>query len=322
MAALLLGSSGLMAQSTAYTDPSGFVTIDITPAPGAGQSSTTAFSVTLRNSKLYTGSATAVSGQTITVTGAGWTPSTQWADAAKPHLVYVATATGEEAFLITENTADTLTVSASYDLDTRFSNGATIFIVEAPTLGSLFGTDPADVQFLQGSVSDADNLYLWAGSSWVTYYFNGSSWKSTSNPFGIANNDVVFPDDGIFVIRRSTGVLALVLTGSVPTESQLSNIASGSTFVGSRYPVDTTISQMAFNNLPGWATGSISDADGVHFWTGTAWKIYYHTGVSWKASDNPFGNADDDVIPGNSALFIIKASAGDGSAEAEKPYSE
>lgn len=321
IAALLLGAASLQGQTSAFTDPAGFVTVNVTPAPAAGQTAITAFSVSLRNGNKFSNNATAVSGQTITVTGAGWTPTTQWADASNPHLVYISSASGVESFLITANTADTLTVAASFDLSTRFANDASIFIVEATTLGDLFGA-AADVPFLKATASsDADNLFLWNGSAWVTYFHNGTSWKSSTNPFGNADNDVIFPDDGVFVLRRSTDALSLVFTGNVPVNTQVTPIASGSSFVGSRYPVDTQISDMGFENLPNWVTAASSaDADRVYFWNGTAWVTYWHNGTSWKKSTNPFGNADTDVIPGSSALFVFKGSAGDGGAVGDKPY--
>lgn len=324
MGAMLLGAGSLAAQSTetAYTDPSGYVTVEITPAPGAGSSSTSAFSVSLRNNKKFSSAATSVNGQTVTVSGQSWTPNTQWADSATPHLAYLANANGVQAFLITANTADTLTLDTSINLQTLFANNAALFIVEATTLGRLFGTTSAEVKFLQAAAStDADNLFIWGGSNWQTYFHNGTSWKSSSNPFGNANNDVIFPDDGVFVLRRSTEALSLVFTGSVPVSNQLTNIPSGSSFIGSRYPVDTKLVDMNINSLTGWVTAvASSDADRVFYWSGNAWITYWHNGTSWKSSANPFGNADNEVIPGNSALFIVKDSAGGGSATADIPY--
>ena len=330
MAALLLGSSGLMATPPAYTAPSGFVTINITPAAVAGETSATAFSVSLRKAKKNVSQATSVSGHAVSVAGAAWTPDTEWGDPAHPHILYIGapTATEEddpskmayEAFLIEGNTADTITVVADsgFNLQDSFLQTAKFFIVEATTIGELFGATSDDVKFLKGgTATDSDNIYLWDGNAWEIYWFNGNNW--TGDGFSNANDTIVFPDDGIFVIRRGTEGLPLVFTGSVPEDNQLTNIVTGSTFVGSKYPVDTKIKDMGFLSLSGWATGgTATDSDNVYVWSGTAWLIYWHNGSNW--TKDGFSDNNEDIIVGNSAMFIIKKSAGGSSSESSIPY--
>lgn len=318
LGALLLGVTAAQAQTTAFTDPSGYVTVNVTPAASASSTATTAFSVSLRNSKKFASKATSISGQTVTVSGQSWTPTTEWADSSNPHLLYIENGSGVESFLITANTADTLTVNATVNLESRFSNDANIFIVEATTLGELFGATSEDVKLLESeSSTEADNVYLWNGSSWVRYWYDGTNW--TKDGFSNNNNDVVFPDDGVFILRRSTVALSIVFTGSVPVKDQLTSVPVGSTFVGSRYPVDTKLKDMGFLNLPGWVKSeSSTEADNVYLWTGTTWERYWHNNDNW--TKDGFSNNDETVISGNSALFIVKRSAGEGASAAPKPY--
>lgn len=317
-AAVACAATAFGQTNTAYTDPSGYVTVNITPAPGPGSTATSAFSVSLRDSKKFSSKATAVSGQTVTIGGQSWVPNTQWADAETPHLLFIENTDGEEAFLITANTADSITVDAPISLESRFPADANVHIVEATTLGKLFGVTSADVKFQEATnSSQADNVYLRSGSTYTQYWFTGTKW--TRNGLSNNNNDVVFPDEGVFVVRRSTEPLALVFTGSVPVANQLTSVPSGSTFVGSRYPVNTKIKDMGFLALPGWSSNStFANADQVYLWTGGSWQRYWHTGSQW--TKNGLSNNDEDVIPGNSALFIIKSSSGDGATSGDMPY--
>ncbi len=325
LAALLLGSASASAQE-AFTNPSGYVTVEVTPASSVGSTATTAFSVSLRKSKKLSGVATDVTGAVVTMSGQTWTPTTEWATSSIPHLLYITNANGVQSFLITANTADTLTVAvpSGYTLETDFADDAAVFIIEASTIGNLFETASADVDFVQNSLEAlADNLYLWNGTGWTPYWYSSSLETWTSNGFTSSNNDVVFPDDGIFVIRRSTDALSLVFTGSVPTQNQLTRIPAGSSFIGSKYPVDAKLKDMGLLNLPGWNSDALeTNADTLYLWNSaaSAWVTFWHSDTLGFWTSNGFTSADDDVIPGNSALFVLKNSSGNGSAGSTLPY--
>ena len=307
--------ASLKAQTVA--DPVGVVKVTIAAAPAAGQSKLTAISATLRGAIDYQGTATSIgtfatTSQPLNTGVTTWT-ATQWT--AEPHLCYIENAAGaEEAYLITANTtAGVLTLATSFDLDTRYPTTATFRICKAQTFGSLFGT--SSVPFLTANSSaNADNIHVWDGGGWVTYHHNGSSWQSPATAFGgDANDTVIFPDEGLFVLRRATTAITLTLNGSVPTKTQISTISGGSlSFVSNRYPVGTTLNSLGFHNLANWGTAaSEANADVAYVWNGTddSWTSYWHNGSSWQSAATAFGgDANGDAIVADSAIFILRRS--------------
>jgi hypothetical protein len=296
---LAIAAAGMSFADTATTAPVGYVTVTF-----PGNNSLTAVSVTLAKSPEYTGVSTSQTATTVVATGAGWSDGA-WVG----KLVYLENSSGaEEAFLITANTSNTLTVSAPFDLTTRYA-GASKFTINAPhTVGSLFGTTPGEVKFAQGTVDVADLLYLWNGTGYTTYNFNGSTWRRSTS-LGNANNDIVYPDEGFFVLRRSATPIDVVFSGQVPVKPQTTTIpGNGQTNVSSRFPVGATISSMGFQNLPGWSGTPAADADRVYVWNGTSYITYWFNGTNWRRSTS-LGNANNDVIPANSFMFVFRTNA-------------
>lgn len=319
---------GTQLNAQTVTDPVGVVKITVAPAPSAGQTKLTAISATLRGAIAYQASATSIGAynadagstppnpdQTLTQTGAGWTTN-QWT--TEPHLCYIENASGaEEAYLIKSHTADTLTLATSFDFSSRYTSTPTFRICKANTLGSLFGTTSLDVPFKQHiNVNQADNIYIWNGTLWDTYWFTGSVWLSTAIPTS-ANNVVVFPDEGIFVLRRDTSSINLTFNGSVPTKKQVSTVAgTGLTFLSTRYPVDTTVSNLGLASLPNWTTANDSSAaDRFYVWNGSTWDFYWNNGAVWLSSAIPTA-ADNVIIPADSAIFVLRVSS---ASEAQSP---
>ncbi|NWK56222.1 TIGR02597 family protein [Verrucomicrobiaceae bacterium N1E253] len=310
---LSLGTS-LQAQTT--TDPVGVVKITIDAAPSEGASKLTAISATLRNSISHQGSATAIGSfganvQTLETGVTTWTAD-QWTTEA--HLCYIENAAGaEEAYLITSMDESTgqLTLSTTFDLTARYTATPTFRIVKAWTLGSLFGTDAVPFA-TASSPTDADNVYAWDGSAWITYFHNGSSWQSPATSFGgDANDTVIFPDEGLLVMRKTTTDVTITINGSVPIKPQISTIpGNGLTFISTRYPVGTTLVQTNIHNHEGWTSASSpTDADIIYIWNNTSnsWTTYWHNGSSWQSPATSFGgNANDEAIAADSAMFIYR----------------
>lgn len=309
-----------------FSDPVGVVKITIAAAPAAGQSKLTALSATLRGAIDYQATATSIgtfagTSQPLNTGVTTWT-ATQWT--AEPHLCYIENAAGaEEAYLITamDNSTGVLTLATTFDFSTRYPATPTYRICKANTLGSLFGT--TTVPFYSASSSaDADVIYAWDGSGWDIFWHNGSTWKK-AGLFGSADGIVIFPDDGLFVKRTQPSEIVLTLSGSVATKAQISTIpGSSSSFIGSRYPVGTTVNSLGLNNLPNWlSAASSSDADRFYVWN-DGWAIYWHNGTTWKKS-GLFGNADNEPIAADSAIFVqrFSSSAAEDSANAHPlPY--
>jgi len=341
----LLLASPLTAQ-TIYTIPQGYTKVTIAAAPAAGQTSLTAISVSLLNDSDFSGLASlgsfSAGSQTLTVTGQTWA-SNEWVNNG-PYLAYI-TATDsdpgdnipapEEAFLISGNTSDSLTLSTSADLTatttagpSRFPSSTTVKIRKANTIGSIFGTTGPTVPLQQFSVSSfADNVHVWGGESWITYFFDGTSWQRDSAE-GAPDpaNDVIYPEEGIFVLRRGTTPITLTLFGETPAKPQISTIAGpGLVLTSNRMPIPVTIDSLGFDDLPGWAKFSVSSfADRVYRWNGSDWATYFHNGTEWELASLPSNTFTvTDPIPANTALFVDRRSTGDetnSGAISELPY--
>ncbi len=63
-------------------------------------------------------------------------------------------------------------------------------------LQSLPGWTPGD------AASVADNVWLWNGTSWDTYYYTGANWEKAGS-FSTANNTSISPTTAIFVHRKA-----------------------------------------------------------------------------------------------------------------------
>ncbi len=331
---LALACASQATAQTAFTAPSGYVKVTL-PASSGGTASLSAVSAALLNEVEFSGAATINSNfssdtQTLSVSGTPWTDD-QWI--STPHVVYITDAPtqgAEEAFLITDNTDSTLTLRSTFDLrlNDRFPESSTVTIRKAHTIGSLFGRTAAEVKLQQfGSSAFADSIFIWNGSSWVTYFFTGSEWNRSGGA-GASDpaDDVVFPDEGFFMQRKGTSDLELTFFGDVPVRPQISTIpGNAANFVASRYPVATAIQDMGFEDIPGWQRfGSSTFADKVFRWTGTEWITYFNSGSAWELIPGNSGLSVNDPIPANTALFISRISSGtegDSPAVSDLPYS-
>ena len=299
--------------TTAATVPVGFTTTAVTPATDANTPSSQVLSVPFYQPAAYAAAVTSVDSATqFSSSSASWTAS-QFAQTGAPYLVHFKSGSSVgRYFLISANTTNQLTVvPRGYSLTTTVAASDTFEIVPANTFGTLFGTTSVPLQ--TGTTSDvADDIYLWNGSGFSVYYHNGSIWK-LSGSLANQNNTVIYPDEGLFLVRRATTSLSLNFVGTVPSVTERSDVfGPASTFLANRFPVDTTLTAVGFQNLPSWQTGTTSDvADNVYIWNGSSWVVYYYNGTNWKAS-GILGSQDSKIIPTGSAVFVVRKSTATG----------
>lgn len=317
--ALLLFTLGLgsIGAQTIFTSPQGYSRISIAGSDGNG-AKLTSFSVTLLNEGEFAGQATirddynadpdgdpwtSDASQSISFSGVSWTAD-QWTTPSR--IVFLTDRTGaDEAFLITGNTSNVITVSPAFDLlgdsdpdpevaAPRFSTSTSAVIRRATTIGSVF-------ESVAASFGPDDRVYLWSGFQWVSYRY-ATFWRNIDDSRTNANNDIVFPDEGVFVLRQGTGDIVLTIFGEVQTAPAVTTVSSQG-FSSTRFPIATTLAGFGaqFSN---W-----SPNDRLYIWNsaGQEWTTYrYRTDTFWVNVDDSRTNADNEIIAANSAVFIAR----------------
>ena len=180
----------------------------------------------------------AISGITITNAGSGYDAAPTVSVVGGPHFLKL-TESGDDdegrVFLITDNNATRLTLdisnlAAGETLDNILQDDFSVEIIPATTLGSAFGTTVAANPLTSGKPDNADYVYLWSDASqfFEPYFFlnpavgsYGVGWYNRYNPYaGLANDFVVYPDEGFIVGRRNSGPVTLSFEGSASDSSQ------------------------------------------------------------------------------------------------------
>jgi uncharacterized protein (TIGR02597 family) len=319
---LSLLAAGMFAQ-TATTTPVGFITITLPDGTSTPSQTAVYFGLTdsPTGSGVLVGKISGVSPNTITSSGAGWTAGA-FSIAATPYMVRitsgVATGTTWQVSTSVPNTAETLTLSdAGLDLVALgvIAND-TFEILPLDTLATLFTSE------LQGGQNEtvADNVQLWNGNAWVTYFYNTTRSRWERAKFGtIANDIVIRPDTGCIITRRGPAK-SLVLIGRAPaTDLRIRFGVTRESFVGT-FPYAKTLSQIGLQSTAGWvASTTESLADKVMMWNGGAWVSYYFDGTNWRRAK--FGTISNDtpvqtperpiliskVTPPTQAVFLNQA---------------
>lgn len=285
------------------------------------------FGVPVLDVQKFTGFATSVTTNVITVTGVTWTAS-QFV--TTPHFVTIRT--GPQAgrtLRVTANTTNTLTVDVE---DTALNASGFVFsantdsfeLYAGDTLGTLFGSTATSGVLPSGvkggtSTSDADNIYVPSGSSMATYFFNTTlgCWVldgSSTNQNGL----ILYPDDG-YLIYRNGADGNLTMIGRVPSTKQLTKLPGGTTSsVSLRFPASVTLGNLNFGAPGTWITGATdSVADLVSVWNsaGWYWQSYYKdTSNQWIEVGGDGSDQSNVVIPMGASIQIDKRGTATGSA--------
>lgn len=328
----------VQAQETATTDPVGFVTVSITAGTGTAKRNTL-FSLPLLESESITGqvagTVTDVTTNTISNSNAGWTagelsnPSTPFliqmtsgAAAGRLFLISSSAATGGAVAGVANNST-TVTVSsldaAQVDLTTLgiVAGTDTYKIYACDTLSSFFGT-PESAGIIGGSnTSSADTVTVVLNGAVQTYWFNTvaapNRWSRVGPGSPDSSNVALVPNYGVQYGRIGSSALSFVITGQVPTISRKAAIKnSGTTLLSQYWPVDSTLSQLGLQALPGWVSGaSAAASDTVVLTAGGSAFTYWHDGANWKRVGPGSPISDTTVIGiGTSIQIGKKGSAG------------
>ena len=295
-----LAASGVAAGAPAYTTPVGYVTETIAGKASVGSpDSFSLISLTLQSASLRNGSVTSLTSTTLRDAGANFDTLLT---AGKEYVLRVTSGTQKGA-IIAISTWGTASGNNSTDVvtgqnlvGTGIAVGDTFEIRPAATLSSLFGaTNTAALK--SGTLSTADVIWIpTGGGNFEKYYYSpGSSfpvtvaagWKNSSG--GDASNAAIIYTDAIFIQRRDTTNLQLLVSGEVIKSSTQILIEGNSSrnlynYVSSVFPIGTTLGNSGLQ--ASLLAGSLSSADIV--WVpagpGTYNKFYYSPGSTFPVN--------------------------------------
>lgn len=329
-----------LSAETIYTVPQGYTKVSVAAGSVADGPKLTAISATLLQDVEFSGPVTigaftdavdpGPDTQAATVEGITWT-ATRWT--AEPHLAYLTLADdpgnadgippAEKAFLILGNTpSGGLTLAADSDLLANFPVSSTIKIRKANTLSSLFASGAA-------GIDAADRVFIWdngkdGGPGWSSFRYSstgGGNWVNITES-SLANNMVVFPDEGLFVQRTADTDLILTLFGEVPAAPQVGSV-EGIGFLSSRVPMNTELQNLGLQDSS-WQAG-----DRVYIWNPLGdtprWEAHRYSttgGGIWIDILNSVPSSSKIITP-SSAVFVVRENGvtpGNGEVITELPY--
>jgi len=298
-----------------------FVNAQSVTTPPVGFNSVTVNANTIRALALpfnkapdFASAASAVTATTIQTTSAGWTVNAFGpfiGSPANPHVVRMTTgaAIGRQ-FRIASNTADTLTLVAGSDL-TGVAAGNQYQIFAAETLQSLFGANGQNNGQNVNTSADpsvADNVLLRSGSTWTTYFNDGTQWlkQGTGSP---SNTVAIPPEQGFVFVHRTGAAYTFTALGAVPiTDLKTDFPANSITSFGNRFPVDTTLAGLGLDQLASWnKNADPATADNVLIRIGSTWSTFFHDGTQWLKQGTGSPSNGQAIPTGTSVVVVHRA---------------
>jgi len=218
--AAALAASGFSHAQTAFSKPSGYVTLgnaDSNPAtPDVPADTDVTVSIPFERDSEFSGNVTGVSGNVLSFANAGFTAN-QFVSSVTPYQITITS--GAQAGLIgviSANSATSITVGSVIvgSLSGVEVNGTAGFkISKAWTLGTFFpSTFPAGTNVLAysgtaiGQNLPADLGFVWSGTAWIQIIGSG----------GNGSNTMIFPGESLVVRTGAQPINQFVVTGAVP----------------------------------------------------------------------------------------------------------
>ncbi|MCX6876179.1 MAG: carboxypeptidase regulatory-like domain-containing protein [Verrucomicrobia bacterium] len=201
------------------------------------------------------------------------------------HRFDVASATGATVTLINDASlcaagapSNTLTGVPPQGTAPATLVGATVVIRRHWTLGEMFF--PASGFHAAGSLADADQVQVFAGGAWTTYWLKDTAtptWvTAVVEPYPDRGSDVIPPGQGVFVNKRGSATLILAY-GEVRANAFVRPLCAGLNLVGGGYPLTQSATgtgsrQMNLGVAPTGFFGSrdFKTADSFFIWQGDA----------------------------------------------------
>jgi hypothetical protein len=171
------------------------------------------------------------------------------------------------------------------------------------------------------SISEADEVSVLnpVTQTFSTYYFKtggfgGTGWRSATDAVTDASGTTLYPDQGVLIVRKVSGNISLILTGTVKTGPTIVPVGANINMLANIYPAGTlTVANSGLyvgNDSLGLAGGeTASSADEVRIFDGeTFHDLFYKTGgfggTGWRNSTDAVADAGNTQILFTSGLSI------------------
>ena len=310
-----LATTSATAQTTATTDPVGFITLNVAGHGGAGTSQISFQGLSLTRPVEYQGSAETVGASSLTDNEATWADNQFSPPGTNVQKYFVEITSGTAAgttYDISTTTGGTKTITTAQPLAAGVSAGVTFKIRKHWNFDSVFGPNN-EAGLGGGSAGTADQILIWNGTGYDIYYYQiagapfGTGWRKSGAPLVNVSNQSVYPEDGVIIKRLQSATLPVILMGAVKTGQTSIPIVPGNNFVANVYAAPQTL---AGSNLYTGSTttgvkgGSAGDADQILIWNGVGYDIYYYQlsgipqfGNGWRKSGAPLATQDAGATP-------------------------
>jgi uncharacterized protein (TIGR02597 family) len=310
-----LAANSATAQTTATTDPVGFITLNVAGTGGVGSNKISYEGLSLTRPVEYQGSAETVGANSLTDNEATWTDN-QFNGGAEKYFVELTSGAGAgTTYDIATTTAATKTITTVQNL-TGAASGVTFKIRKHWTLGSVFG--PNDESGLgSGSSTSADQILIWNGTGYDTFYYQtiglgGVGWRKGGAPSVNVVNNSIYPEDGLIVKRQQSANVGVILMGAVKTGQTSIPVSVGINIFGNVYAAPQTLADSGLytgTSSTGLNGGTSTSADQVLIWNGTGYDTYYYQtsglgGIGWRKGGAPAVDASATPIPVGQSVVI------------------
>ena len=318
----------LLAQTTGISLPSGFTAFTISGTGGSVSSKLSVNALSVTPDVLWqSASTTAVtaSGTTLTDSTATWTDSL-YNGANGTHYLEVisvggsASATGVgTTYTISATTAASKTITLASSFATGVSGTVGYRVRKYWTITSVFGA--ANTAGLQGGTAlTADQVLLWNGAGYDTYYYQtaglgGTGWRKVGAAQTDASGTLIYPTVPVLIKRGQSASLTLTgtsaITGAFKGGITTASIAAGYSVLANPYGVNMTLASSGLytgSSTTGLAPGTSTTGDQVLIYNSTtnAWDAYYYlTSTGWRKTTDAATDASTTALA-TGAGFIIK----------------
>jgi uncharacterized protein (TIGR02597 family) len=318
---LLTSAASVLAQTTATTDPVGFITLNGAGNGGAGSPTFSFRGLGMTRAVEYQGSAETVGTNTLVDNEATWTDN-QFNGANGAFFVEIVT--GPRAgttYDIQSTTAATKTLTLVQNLGSGITAPVTFKVRKHWTLATVFGANN-EGGLTGGTSATADQILAQNGAGYDTYFYqtsgaDGIGWRKVGAPGVDASGTVFLPEEGLILKRNQSAAANIVLMGAVKTGQTSIPIVTGTNLIGNVYAANMTLADSGlYTGDPGTgiAGGGPSSADQVLIWNGTTYDPYYYQtsglgGTGWRKGGAPTIDASTAAIPVGSSLIVKRQTA-------------